>query len=149
MPQQCSICKHEARTKIDKALLLPGASLRGIARTFRVSEDALSRHIKKGHIPHKTKEIQAAQDIVEADDLLKEFQIIQGHQQTIFREERANENNRLALEALRDQSKTVELKGKVLGSFIKDKPTEPTTAVREITDEEVERRAREILAKRK
>jgi hypothetical protein len=121
--------------------------LRGIARTFRVSEDALSRHIKKGHIPHKTKETQSAQDIVEADDLLKEFQTIQGHQKTIFHEERAEGNNRLALEALRDQSKTVELKGKVLGSFIKDKiPDMPP--MHELSDEEIEIRAREIFAKR-
>lgn len=156
MSRSCSICKHQSRKAIDKALVLPGASIRGIARQFRVSDDALTRHVKGGHIEQKVAKAQQAQDIVEADDLLKEIQEIQGHQKTIFNEARERTieglkipDNKLALEALRDQSRIVELKGKVLGSFNKDKPSDPTTAARDLSDEEVETRARVILARHK
>jgi transposase-like protein len=166
MPRVSSIAKHPKRKEIDKALVLPGASIRGIARTYRVSEDALSRYVKGGNIEQKIKKAQAAQDIVEADDLLKEIQEIQGHQKVIFKEAREfqrmiknkdgstemipDPDNKLALEALRDQSKIIELKGKVLGSFIKDNQSGPIVKpTQELSDEEIERRAREILAKRK
>ncbi|MEN6396752.1 MAG: hypothetical protein ABFC78_09745 [Methanoregula sp.] len=127
MPRTCSICKLKTRNAIDKALVEPGATIRGVARQFRVSDDALTRHVKAGHIVQKIAKAQQAQDIAEADDLLKEIIEIQQHQKTIFNEARERTiegykvpDNRLALEALRDQSKIVELKGKVLGSFVKD-----------------------------
>ena len=126
----CSICAHKARKKIDAALVIEGASIRGIARQFGISDDALNRHVNKGHVIAKIAQAQKAHDVVEADDLLKEIQEIHGHQKVIFQEARARviegfkaPDNKLALEALRDQSKIIELKGKVLGSFNKDKPT--------------------------
>lgn len=132
---KCSICADKARKKIDAALVTEGATIRGIASKFRVSEDALARHVKNGHVLARIAKAQAAQDIVEADSLLNEFNEVQEHQKTIFREARGrkkkdpktgkkipNPDNRLALEALRDRSKTIEFKGKILGAFNKDKP---------------------------
>jgi transposase-like protein len=157
---KCTICADKARKKIDAALVKEGATIRGIARQFGVSDDALTRHVKNGHVIARIAKAQAAQDIVEADTLLQEIQEIQGHQKTIFKEARKRKakdennkdvpypDNKLALESLRDQIKIIDVKGRVLGSFIKDKPTEPIAPIREIPDEEVERRAREIFAKR-
>lgn len=132
---QCSICSDKNRKKIDAALVIEGATVRAIARQFGVGKDALLRHVKNGHVIKKIAQAQQAQDIVEADSLLNEIQEIHQHQKTIFQEERGKKgidentgkvvnkpNNRLALEALRDQSKIIELKGKILGSFNKDKP---------------------------
>lgn len=124
---KCSICADKARKKIDAAVVLTGATIRGVAAQFHVSDDALRRHVKNGHVLKSIVKAQNAQDIVEADNLLQEIQEIQNYQKAIYREERGNQNNRLALEALRDQSKIIELKGKVLGSFNKDK--ESTGAV--------------------
>jgi hypothetical protein len=163
---QCTICADKARKKIDAALVKEGATIRGIAATFRVSEDALSRHVKNGHVLKRIAKAQAAQDVLEADNLLREIQEIQQHQKIIFGEARSfmrrikrkdqedelipDPDNKLALEALRDQSKIIELKGKVLGSFIKDNQSGPAVKpTQELSDEEIERRAREILAKRK
>jgi len=128
---KCSICADKARKKIDAALVMEGATIRGIAAKFRVSEDALARHVKNGHVLERIAKAQKAQDIVEADALLNEILEIQNHQKTIFNEARdrvieteegqiKKPDNKLALEALRDQSKIIELKGKVLGSFVKD-----------------------------
>ncbi len=52
----CSICVHKNRCQIDEEYLKT-TDIRGVARKFRVSEDALGRHISKGHI---SKAIQAA-----------------------------------------------------------------------------------------
>ena len=144
---KCTICANKARKKIDAAVVLTGATICGVAAQFQVSDDSLRRHIKHGHVLQRIAKAQNAQDIVEADNLLQEIQEIHNYQKDIFNEERANANNRLALEALRDQSRIVELKGKVLGSFVKDKP-ESINPIQHIPDEEVERRARQIFAKR-
>jgi hypothetical protein len=53
---RCSICADKNRCKIDEWYIRT-ADIRGTARKFRVSEDALGRHISKGHI---SKAIQAA-----------------------------------------------------------------------------------------
>ena len=134
---QCSICSDKNHKKIDSALVIEGATVRAIARQFKVGKDALLRHVKNGHIATKIAKAQVAQDIAEADDLLKEFNEVQEHQITIFREARKrkghdpvtgkeilNPDNRLALEALRDRSKTIEFKGKMLGAFNKDKSSQ-------------------------
>ena len=74
MAPKCTICQHKARREIDKALVADGASIRGIARQFRVSDDSLSRHVKNGHVEQKIKQAVKAQEVAEADDLLKEVQ---------------------------------------------------------------------------
>jgi hypothetical protein len=162
---KCSICADKARKKIDAALVKEGATIRGIAATFRVSEDALARHVKNGHVLERIAKAQKAQDIVEADNLLREIQEIQGHQKVIFKEAREfqrtirnkdgstekipDPDNKLALEALRDQSKIIELKGKVLGSFVKDaKPpsTIPSTSIIAPLPPEAARKIGDIIA---
>lgn len=45
----CSICADKNRCKIDEWYVKTG-DIRGTARKFRVSEDALGRHISKKHI---------------------------------------------------------------------------------------------------
>jgi hypothetical protein len=52
MGRPCLICRNPKRRTIDKALITPNDSggFRGIARKFRVSEDALLRH-KDTHLP--------------------------------------------------------------------------------------------------
>jgi transposase-like protein len=124
MGRKCSICAHESRKKIDKALVAPDANLSGISRIFGVSDDALRNHLKGGHVDAKITKAIKAQEVLEADDLLQELQDIQGHQKTIYEEARARElkikledrtvvqtvvpDNKLALEALRDQYRKFE-----------------------------------------
>lgn len=47
MPRLCTVCANKDREKIDGDLV-SGGSIRGISRSFRVSEDALSR--RKAHV---------------------------------------------------------------------------------------------------
>jgi len=131
MARTSTISKHPKRKEIDKALVAPGASIRGIARTFRVSEDALSRYVKGGNIEQKVAKAQQAQDIVEADDLLKEVQetenitrhlistSVKKTIKTLKGEDIKNPDYdpRLAVKLIARREKQIELKGRVLGSF--------------------------------
>ncbi len=47
MARTCSICEHSDRPRMDRELTT-GARIRGVARKYRVSEDALARH--RSHI---------------------------------------------------------------------------------------------------
>ena len=71
MPRVCTICVHPQRVAIDKALVA-GEPYRGIARQFRVSEDALPRH-KADHLPRKLALAKDAQETAQADDLLADL----------------------------------------------------------------------------
>jgi hypothetical protein len=134
MAPKCTICQHKARHEIDKALVADGASIRGIARQFRVSDDALSRHVKNGHVIAKIKQAAKAQEIADADDLLEEvhesekiaryiinnairktIKIMKGGEEI----EIANPDYdpKIALLGLARREKQIELKGRVLGSF--------------------------------
>ena len=46
--RRCTICSHEHVGAIDRALIA-GRPIRGIAKTFGVSEDAVGRH--RAHLP--------------------------------------------------------------------------------------------------
>lgn len=50
MARRCGVCAHPDRSAIDAILAEGGASLRGIAQKFVLSEDSLSRH-RKNHLP--------------------------------------------------------------------------------------------------
>ena len=131
MARTSTISKHPKRKEIDKALVAPGASIRSIARQFDVSKDALSRHVKNGHVIAKIKQAVKAQEIAEADDLLKEVQetenitrhlistSIKKTIKTLKGEDIKNPDYdpRLAVKLIARREKQIELKGRVLGSF--------------------------------
>lgn len=50
MSPRCSVCSHPDIADLNAQLVEGGASLRGIARKYLLSEDALSRH-RKNHLP--------------------------------------------------------------------------------------------------
>ena len=50
MPRTCTICSHEHRDAMEELLATRQRTYRGIARKYGVSEDAVSRHVKSGHV---------------------------------------------------------------------------------------------------
>lgn len=118
--RKCSICEHKSRHEIDSALVVPGVSLRAIAVQYRVSKDALSRHIKAGHIAEKIQKAQHAHEAVAGEALLN--RISKFHQR--FEKMAKNAENwgdpNLELKVYQTQAKYLELEGKATGAF-KDK----------------------------
>jgi hypothetical protein len=84
-PARCVVCCHEHRARIE-ALVVGGASQKSVARRFRISNHAISRHFLKGHItrerkaellagPAKLEQLaNAAAD--ESRGLIEEFRIV-------------------------------------------------------------------------
>ena len=137
MGLNCSICAHNRRKEIDKALVGPKPNFSAIARIYSADRGALKRHLEGGHVEEKIKKAADAQEALDADDLLSEFMEVQTQQKIIYKEARTRKikvkkddgtigdivvpDNKLALEALRDRAKTLEFKGKIQGAFKADK----------------------------
>ncbi len=159
MGQNCCICAHPKRKEIDKALVAPKPNFSAIARIFDTNRDSVRRHLEGGHVAEKIKKAADAQEALDADDLLGEIKETERITKVIIQaamdRKRTDKDKKTvkdpdhetALKALARREKQIELKGKVLGAFKGDKPQ--SAPVQELTDEEVEARARAILAKHK
>jgi hypothetical protein len=120
MPRKCTICGHDDRQALDTALV-NNKPLRGIARTFRVSADALARHRDK-HLPATLAQAKAAEDVADADDLVSRLQALSQETLAIFREARQAKEHDLALRAIARAEKQIELLAKLLGE-LDERPT--------------------------
>jgi len=114
---KCSICAAKNRNKIDESLVTDGATIRGIARTFHVSEDSLARHVKNGHVKAKIAKVQKAQELIEADSLLNKLLRCEAQINEIITHSHSAEDFHLELKAHREMKGFLELQGRVLGSF--------------------------------
>ncbi|MCK9593443.1 MAG: hypothetical protein M0Q91_15665 [Methanoregula sp.] len=139
--RKCTICEHPERKEIDKECTREGAILRTIAHHFELSESSLKRHVSKGHIIAKIAKAVKAQEIVEADDLLKEIREIEETTKEIIKSATTGTDQKpyLALKAIDTRHKQIELKGKVLGSFKGDKPNGPIRIIKaeDLSDDEL------------
>ena len=155
MARTCTICEHKDRNKIDSAVAVKGASLRTIAAQYRITISSLRRHISNGHIAEKIVQAQHVHEVIEADSILSQMQAIKNETWIIHKESRERKvtdnetgnqvlkpDNELALKALARLEKQIEIESKILGIN-----PEPPGAVGSMTDEEVKRRALEILAR--
>ena len=129
--RKCTICEHPKRNEIDKAIVRDGSILRTIAHQFDLSESALKRHVKSGHIAEKIQKAAHAHEAADADDLLGEVHesekiaryIINNAIRKTIRNAAGIEvlnpdyDPKIALLGLARREKQIELKGRVLGSF--------------------------------
>jgi len=128
MPRRCTVCGDERRLRIEQAVIA-GGSIRGIARRFGISDDALSRHAK-AHLPAKLKTAAQAEEVLTADRLLAE---VQGFARDAKRlQARAEKGNdvRTAIQALRERTRNVELLVRAYAS----RPPAPKEAVKFTVD---------------
>jgi len=132
--RKCTICEHPKRNEIDKAIVRDGSILRTIAHQFDLSESALKRHVKSGHIAEKIQKAAHAHEAADADDLLEEVHesekiaryIINNAIRKTIKVMKGGEeieitnpdyDPKIALLGLARREKQIELKGRVLGSF--------------------------------
>jgi len=161
MARKCTICEHKDRNKIDSMLAVKGASLRSIAVQFRISVSSLKRHLSNGHIAERIMQAQHVHDVIEADTILSQMQRVKQETWIIHSEARTRKktlktedggtmeitipDNEMALKAIARLERQIEIESRILGV----NPDSPPLPAHDLSDEEVERRAREILAKRK
>lgn len=114
---KCSICQHPKHNEIDKALVEPTASIRGISRQYQVSEDALQRHVKNGHVAVKIKKSAIAQEKIVVEDFLTHLQKRRERFAEMAREARDKSDPHLELKVYQVAGKYSELEGKAFGAF--------------------------------
>ena len=120
MPRTCTVCAHDARAKIDRALVA-SEPLRAIADRWSVSKTSLMRH-KAEHVPATLAKAQEAQEVARADDLLADVRALQARTLAILNAAEASEQHRTALSAIREARSNLELLAKLLGE-LDERPT--------------------------
>lgn len=145
--KQCTICAHPKRNDIDKALVLPGSSLRTIAQQFQVSKYALHRHVKGGHIAAKIQKAQNAREALEADNLLTRIRKRYIRFEQLAEKAAKLGDDETELKIYHEERGFMELEGKATGAFREKVEHSGTVGIQVSTmsDEEVKARAREIL----
>lgn len=120
MPRVCTICTHERRLEIDRALIAEEA-LRDIARRYATSKDALARH--REHIPKRLSKAREAEEIAQAETLLDKLKELNAETRAILQETREAQDHDLSLKALTRLEKQLELEAKLLGELQPDGAT--------------------------
>ncbi len=72
MSPRCSVCGHPDIDDLNAQLVEGGRSLRGVARKYLLSEDALSRH-RKNHLPAAVSRGAEEKAVEKGRDLLDRF----------------------------------------------------------------------------
>jgi hypothetical protein len=120
MPRACTICTHEDRHTIERALVA-GEALRSISDRFSVSKSALIRH-KDAHLPSALARAREAKELARADELLIQVRDLQGRTLSILSASEEAGELRTALAAIREARGNLELLAKLLGE-LNDSPT--------------------------
>lgn len=117
MTRKCTVCNHKDVDKIDAALVIEGASYRDIARQYGLTQAAIGRHFKNGHIADKVLADSESAQKVASKGLASDVDYVRQESQDIYEEERHKKNNRLALDALDRILKSAEIRAKLAGQI--------------------------------
>jgi hypothetical protein len=114
VPRVCTICSHDERPAIDRALV-GGQPIRETSALFRVSEDAITRH--RAHIPAKLAQAQEARTVAQADDLLAQVKGLRGKAISLLLKAEAAGDVRTALLGVREARACLELLAELEGEL--------------------------------
>ena len=147
MARKCTVCISKDRNKIDLALVNPSETLRTISDHFGISKSALKRHRDSGHIARKVAASKAAKEEKESRSFLEDVADLRDKAENLHDIATSEGDVRGACAALREMRGAIELKGKATGELReKVEHSGNLMLLAQMSDEEVERRAREILA---
>lgn len=113
MPPTCTICRHENRRDIEKALI-SGVPLRDLAGRYGLSKSSLQRH-KAEHLPVRLLRAKEAAEVSQASDLLGEIRRLQDKALDILAQAEAAGDLRTALMGVREARSCLELAARVSG----------------------------------
>jgi hypothetical protein len=116
VPRSCTVCSHEARAEIDRALVAGQSSYVLADRYSSLSRPAIERH-KANHLPASLVMAQAAEEVAQADSLLEQVRGLQSRAYGILDKAEAADDLRTALGAIREARGNLELLAKLLGEL--------------------------------
>lgn len=135
----CTVCAHEKRQEIDKALIT-GTTHRNVAEQFRLSPSAVYRH-KTGHlsarikrafeaketrqavelVQHQTQE--RAKEVGQAIDIVQQLRVINSATLQVLQAARESEKHSLSLQAVDRVHRQIELQARLIGELQEAGPT--------------------------
>jgi len=115
MTRVCSICSHQERHAIERAIV-GGTPNRRIATQHNLSEAAVRRHAAE-HLPVALVKAAEAEDTAHALDVVKQLRFINAAALTVLRDAKAAGDGDLTLKAIDRVHKQVELQAKLLGDL--------------------------------
>lgn len=101
MPRRCSICEHDERERIDRALVGRDASYRAIAGDYGLSESAVQRHASD-HLPRALVRAREVGEAITAAELTAHLVGLYNRARRILDRAERSEDDRLALQAIRE-----------------------------------------------
>jgi tetratricopeptide (TPR) repeat protein len=116
VPRSCTVCSHEARDEIDRALVAGQSSYLLADRYSSLSRPSLERH-KGNHLPARMVMAQAAEEVAQADSLLSQVRDLQERALCILDKAEGAGELRIALGAIREARGNLELLAKLLGEL--------------------------------
>jgi len=124
MGRSCTVCTHEERQAIDRALVSRSASYRDIAGQYSVSKTAVSRHTRE-HLPELLAKAHHAQEMADADEMLMDMRRLQARTLlALTRAEQARDWMPM-LRAVREARENIRLLGELHGKIA----TQGTTTI--------------------
>jgi hypothetical protein len=114
LPPKCSVCSHPDRAEIDQAIL-EGLAFRIIAQRFDLHPSAVCRH--KKHIQSDLVKAKEAEIVTQADDLLGKLTGLEAEARRIGGLAETTGDLRLALQAIRELVRIVEIMAKIRGEI--------------------------------
>ena len=112
----CTICTHVDLYAINGAIVAQVPNRR-MAAQYLVSEQAVRRHKKAGHLPMTLVKATEAAQVVEADNLLEQVRRLQKKAMSILDSAEESGELRTALAAIREARGNLELLAKMVGEL--------------------------------
>ena len=116
MGRPCSICVHPKLQEIDRALVEGKQSQRALAREFNITKTAINRHFLH-HLPAELAKSQEAKEVIEADNNIDRLLVLQKEVQKILEAAKEARTWHIALEAVREAARLIELSAKIVGEL--------------------------------
>ena len=113
MGRVCTICSHTQRYEIEELLATRQSTYRAIARTYDVSEDAVSRHVSSRHVSQLISLAADAERAARADTLLDRIEALQRRIEEFLSRVEHTDNYSATLGAFREMRSSLELIGEV------------------------------------
>jgi hypothetical protein len=115
MSRICTVCGHDERDAIERAMLAM-QPYRRIAQRYGVSERALYRH-HDDHLSAALIQSHRIGEVTRADDLIDRLIAMARETQAILDRAKAAEDDELALKAIARAEKQIELQAKLIGQI--------------------------------
>lgn len=122
---RCTICGHDGRAEMEHAAV-GGIPVKQVARHHQVSYAALRRHLS-AHLPRAV--VDAAEDSKDAlaDDLLAQARFLRDQASEILVGARERGDDRVALQAVREGARCLELEARLTGELVERRAVEVST----------------------